>query len=246
MKWLLDKDGNIVMRNGKPVAIGSDGQEFEYDVADVNSKWVATMAEAKKHRKDKGELKATLEAIPQEIRDNVEGATAALQTVGTMDAKNKADVEVVRTELKASYDKALADQATISNGQIETLTGSLYKEKVSNKFATTKVLDGTIFNKTRDVAEAYFKGHFTVGEDGGFIGKDGKGNTLYSSEDPGTPASFDSALQTIFNAHPSKDDWTSATKQQGPGDRSKSGEFKQEKTSVSKIASGLAARKGQQ
>lgn len=236
MKWLLDENGNIVMRNGKPVAIGNDGKEFEYDVAERNDKFVATVAEAVKHKKEKQALQTQMDGIPEGMRTNPDGFI----DLSTVDVKTKEGIEAVRTELQTSFDSA----AKVKDDRIAELTGQLHFEKVDSRFASSKALDNTIFNKTRSIAASHFGSQFSVNDEGKVIGKNANGETIYSSENPGQPADFDTALGIIINTHPDKDNLLAPSGQRGGGNPPRDGNGNPApKTSQEKIKAGIEARR---
>ena len=240
MNWLLDEKGNIVLRNGKPVAIGPDGKEFEYDIKETNTKLVETIAEATKHRKGKAELKAQLEKIPEEIVADPDKYVSAFTTVESLDDKNKADIEKMKKELKESYESA--NNASVK--RISELEGQIYKEKVTNRFATSESLKGTIFENTREIAESYFGKHFKVDENGNMIGTTEDGSTIYSKEKPGEAAGFDECLSTLINTHPKRDSFIAASNQRGSGNPPANNNGDTQTASAHEnIVSGLAARK---
>lgn len=240
MDYVLDENGNIkIGPNGKPLVKGSDGKEFEIDAIGQNQKLIETMAEAKGYRKEKAVLKAQLEAIPEVIRED----PSKFVSIESVDSKTKEGIEKIKNDLESSYTKAVTEK----DSKIKTLEGQLFSEKVSTKFATTSSLEGTIFNKTRSVAEKFLKDHFTVDEEGSLVGVGNDGKTIYSRESPGTPAGFDECVATIIDTHPDRDSFLAASGQKGggspPGDRS--GGEGNATSSVGRIAAGLAERKGQ-
>lgn len=240
MKWLLDENGNIVLRNGKPVAVGADGQEFEYDIELRNQQLVDTVAEATKHRKGKAELKAIIEKLPEEVIADPSKYVQALATVDSLDDKNKSNIETLRKELQASYDSSVKEK----DERIQELENGLYKEKVTTKFATSEAFKGTVFDGTREVAESFFSSRFAVDEKGNMVGTKEDGSTIYSKEKPGEPAGFDECIHTLIHTHPKRDNFLSPSNQRGggtpPGGDNQGGVAK---TSTQNISEGLAARK---
>lgn len=239
MKYKLNDDGTIAVdAKGNPIRINAAGEEYSFDALGLKTKLTETMAEAKKYRQEKATLKTELEAIPEGIRKDPNAAAEAIVTVANLDDKHKADMDKIKSELKTSYDTAIQAK----DSKIEELTGKIFTGKVTNKFATTPALSKTIFDKTREVAESFFGKNFKVDDNGTLTATGHDGNTIYSSERPGEPASFDEAVGILINTHPAKDSFLAPSGQKGSGNPP-SGDGQGDRTPTSgrdKIKAGLS------
>lgn len=237
MKLLLDANGNVVLRNGKPVYVHDDGTEVEFDAPAAVSKITALNNEAKGHRLEAKEAKEKLASF--DGIEDAEVARKALETVKNLDQKKLIDageVEKVKKEVATVYEGRLAEKDKV----ISEKDGYIYKLEVSNRFTASPF----IAEKTTlppDLAEAYFGKHFKV-EDGktvAYIGDD----KVYSRKNPGELAEFEEAIEQIVDKYPMKDRILkgktgsgSDTRQRGQDTRTGD---KDNLTPVQKIAAGL-------
>ncbi len=192
MEYVLDANGNIVVKDGKPLVKGDDGKEFTIDAIGAQKTITQLHAESAEHRKKAAEYKKVAEAFEGV---DPEAAKTALATVASMGDNHKVEVET----LKNSLNKAWQDKYDALQKTNEELQGTLYKATVTAKFATSDVVKKTVL--TPDIAATFFGKHF----DANGVAKDSAGNTIFSKEKPGEPASFDEALEVLINAYPGKD-----------------------------------------
>lgn len=243
MKYVIDANGNFTKgpKGGIMIDPENGNDPYEFDALGADASISSLRAEAKEHRTKKAEYKAIIDSIPESVVKNPKAAEEALITVSSLDDKHKADIAKIKGELETSYKAA----SETSNKKIADLQNQLFNEKVVSRFATSKALEGTIFNKTREVAVSHFRNHFEVDETGEMVGKHKDGSVIYSKTNPGKKADFDECITSILDADPNKESYIAPTGQRGNGSRvfppgSKTGE--QKVTSIQRIEAGLKAR----
>jgi len=234
MEYVLAENGNIkIGPNGQPMVKNPDGSEHEIDAIGAQAKITGLVKESNDRRKKLGDATTALEAFV-EIEDPV-AAIEALQTVAGFDDKMKLKVD----EIKNTVNKAWKLKEEAWNTEKKGLQDSLFISNTGSKFATSKVIDGLVL--TPDIAQAYFGKHF--GFDG--TATDASGQTIYSKERPGEPASFDEAMTHLINEYPNKNDILKSFAGDGSGGHQSGdgGEGQVEgKSSHTNIKEGLAAR----
>ena len=241
MKFVIDANGNIVKgpKGGVMVDAENGKEPYEFDVFGSDAAMAALRTEAKEHRTKKAEYKAIIDTIPEPVLKNPKGAEEALITVSTLGEKHEANMIKVKGELEQSY-KAATDAA---NKTIDELRNQIFHEKVVSKFATSKALEGTIFNKNREIAISHYKGFFSVDENGNLIGKAKDGATIYSKENPGKPADFDECINHFIESDPNKESLKLPSGQKGTATTgTRTGTTPDTKSSIDRIKAGLAAR----
>ncbi|WP_092946917.1 DUF6651 domain-containing protein [Roseateles sp. YR242] len=199
MKLKLDDKGNVVVQDGKPVYVKDDGSEVAFDVVGTTNTISRLNAEAKGHRERAEAAEGKLKSF--DGIEDPEAAKKALGTVANLDAKKlieAGEVEKVKGEIKAAYEKQLAD----ANSETETLRGQLHGHMVGGSFTRSKFVTEKLAIPA-DLVEARFGKHFNV-VDGKVVATDANGNKIYSASNPGELADFDEALTTIVGAYPQK------------------------------------------
>ncbi len=192
MKYALTENGNVKVKDGKIILIGDDGKEFDFDAISARDTIGNLHKEAAEHRKKASERSKALEAFGD--IDPV-AAKEALATVASMSDSHKMEVDKLKATLNQTWQEKL-EAAQKESGE---LTKKLYNATVTAKFATSEAVKQTVL--TPDIAAKVFGDHFAI--DG--TAKDSAGNTIYSRERPGEPASFDEALLAIISQYPGKD-----------------------------------------
>lgn len=198
MKLLLDANGNVVVRNNRPVYVKDDGSEVEFDAPGTVANITRLNGEAATNRKRYETAEASLAAF-KDITDPA-AAVAALQTVKNLDAKKLVDageVETVRQEAIKATEEKFAPVVT----ERDTLKGQLVNEKIGGSFARSKFIAEKCAVPA-DIIQARFGNLFALGEDGKVTAKDASGNVIYSKSTPGTPADFDEALEIAIGQYP--------------------------------------------
>ncbi len=192
MEYVLDENGNIKVKDGKPLVKGDDGKEFAIDAIGAQKTITGLHSEAAEHRKKASEYKKIVEAF-----EGIDASKAkeAIATVASLGDNHKVEVETLKTALNKTWQEKLET----TEKTMKELQDKLYKATVTTKFATSEVVKKTIL--TPDIAAKFFGDHFEL--DG--TAKDSAGNVIYSKERPGEAASFDEALDIIINMYPGKD-----------------------------------------
>lgn len=207
MALKLKMDGeHAVLQDGKPVYVDDvDGKELAFDAEQMRSKISELNTESKQHRLSAKEKAEMLEKFGDMKPEDAAAIRKVLEEVGGLDGiaelkkKSGVDVEAIKRSITEAYEGKLAE----SGKTIEQLTARERQLVVGNGFATSKILDKTIFKDTRDVAESYLGKHFKV-ENGKPIAYVGD-NVVLSRERPGEPADVDEAIAFLINQHPQKD-----------------------------------------
>jgi len=210
MKYKLTEDGKAIeLKDGKPVAIDDDGNEFVIDALGASEKVQAANKEAKKYRLEAKQAKALAEKFKplEEAEVTPETALEAIQTVSTLDEKQKADMKKLKTSLNQTWEAKLQEKETA----IEKLQGDLFKTNVLAKFGTSEFAKKLVLPP--DIAAEYFGKHFNP--DG--TAKDKDGNQIFSKKNPGEPAGFDEALEIIVSNRPDKESLLRGTGASGSG-----------------------------
>lgn len=212
--WKLDENGSIVLKDGNPVYLTSEGKEMTVGANKISE----LNAESKAHREAKEAAEAKL-AVYKDI--DPEKARKAIETVKDIDAKTLIDsgeVEKLKAQIKAEYetqigekDKALGDiQSRYDNLQIN----SVFKDSQFVRESIAVPLD---------MFEATFKSNFKIGKDGKVEAYDKSGNRIYSKEKVGEFATPDEALRLLVEMHPQKDTIIKANAGSGSGNQGAGG-----------------------
>ncbi len=224
MKLLLDANGNVVVRNGKPVYVDDGGKEIEFDAPATVGTIARLNRESQTHREGKEAAELALKPFKDAGITDPSAAAAALKTVKNIDDKTLVDagkVEEVRqaaiTATEAKY-KPYVDQ-------VKTLETALHQEKIGGAFARSPLIVG---DKAKvaipaDLVQARFGQHFKLTADGKVVATDANGNQIYSKGRPGEPADFDEALDFLIDAYPQKDSILRGASQSGSGSQGGSG-----------------------
>jgi hypothetical protein len=237
MKYKLTEDGKAIeLKDGKPVAIDDDGEEFVIDALGASERVKTANQEAKKYRMEANAANEIASKYQPLVEADLDPDTAleAFKTVSTLDEKMKADMN----KLKESINKTWQEKLDGKEEEIKTLKGSLYKTNVLAKFGTSKFAKKLIVPP--DIAAEYFGKHFEA--DG--TAKDDKGNEIYSKKNPGEKAGFDEALEILVSQRPDKDELMRGSGARGSGGHtggSGSGEAGSS-SSRDKISAGLKDR----
>lgn len=216
MIYILDENGNIkIGTNGHPMVDPENGSApHELDAIGGAARITALNSESANHRKTAAGYKATLDKIPEEVRNNPEAAIKAISTVSTLDDKLKADMEKVRSEVTESFQSSIQEK----DEKIKMLSNGLNAEKIGGKFAMTEVLKATTMHPA--VAKSHFESHFSLDENNNVVATGYDGKQIFSKVNPGTPASFDEALGTLIETSPLKDHLLKSDVGHGGGSRS--------------------------
>jgi len=192
MKYKLTEDGKAIeMKGGHPVVIDGES-EITIDAIGAQAKIATITAESNDRRKKLSDAATALEAFGDL---DATAARKALEDVGGMSDKGKADLEAQRDLINKTW----ADKETTWETEKTGLNTKLFEATTGSQFATSKVIKGTVLPP--DIAQATFGKHFNP--DGS--ANDAAGNPIYSKTKPGELAGFDEAMTSIIDAYPAKD-----------------------------------------
>lgn len=212
MKLLLDANGNAVIRNGKPVYVGEDGKEIEFDAPATVQTITRLNAEAKSHRERAETAETSLKTF-EGIADPA-AARKALDTIKNLDDKKLVDAGEVE-RVKAEAIKAVEEKYAPVVKKAGDLEQALYSEKIGGSFSRSKVIADK-FAIPADLVQARFGSAFKI-EDGKTVAYDQAGNKIFSRARPGELADFDEALETLVDQYPYKDQILKGTGASGGG-----------------------------
>lgn len=199
--WKTDEDGNLVLKDGNPVYVDSNGDERAVKV-DVMSR---LSGEAKANRERAEAAEAKIKAFDGL---DAEAARSALEKVSNLDEKTliaAGDRDKALEDQKAKFIKELeAKDRAIAEGKDReaNLQGHI------NKTAIEKVFTDSQFVKENVAAPELLRdaliNRFKV-EDGNVVGLDEKGEVIYSKNEFGEVASADEAIKIMLDGYHSKD-----------------------------------------
>jgi len=212
MKLLLDANGNAVIRNGKPVYVGDDGKEIEFDAPATVQTITRLNAEAKSHRERAEAAETSLKTF-EGIADPA-AARKALETVKNLDDKKLVDAGEVE-KVKAEAIKAVEEKYAPVVKKAGDLEQALYSEKIGGSFSRSKVIADK-FAIPADLVQARFGSAFKI-EEGKTVAYDQAGQKIFSRARPGELADFDEALEVLVDQYPYKDQILKGTGASGGG-----------------------------
>jgi len=217
------------MKDGHPIVLDGSN-EISVDAIGANDKIKSLTAESNERRKKLGEANTKLEAF-----GDMDASTArkAIDDMAGVGDKTKADLEAQRDAINKTWEVKQTEWDT----EKSSLNDQLFDATTGTKFATSKVIAGTVLPP--DIAKATFGKHFNP--DGS--ANDSAGNPIYSKEKPGEFAEFDEAMTHIIDNYAGKDSIMKATASGGSGgENGGSGGGSDTRTSTEKIAAALKAR----
>ncbi len=237
MKLKLDKDGNVVVVDGKPVYVKDDGEEIEVDVPVLFDKVAELNGESKAKRSENKELKKTLKIFSgiedlEKFKTDADANAVTVANYSEKDLVEAGKVDEIKAQMKTAHDEEVkrvkdsaAEQLVAKDVLIAENKDTIFGLMVSSKFAHSPLFSGADAKTVlpADVGEAYFSKHFKVEEDSNgklrVVGYAGEGldKEIYSSKMPGELAGFDEALEKILDQHPGKAQILKATPGGGPG-----------------------------
>jgi hypothetical protein len=215
MKLKLDAEGHAVLQDGQPVYVHDDGREIAFDAAKAFAKIGELTGENTKTRKRAETAEANLQKF--EGIEDAAAAKKALETVANYDQKKLVDAGEVE-RVKAEAIKAVEQQYAPTVKRAEELERELYGERIGGSFSRSKFIAEKAAIPS-DFVQAKFGSNFKM-EDGKVVAYDQSGNKIFSRTRPGEVADFDEALETLVNAHPSRDAILKGTGATGMGTRS--------------------------
>lgn len=207
MSWKLDENGSIVMKDGNPVYVDSQGQEKTVSTDTITR----LNKEAKDHRIAKEEALEKLKAFEGIDPDK---ARTALETVSKLDAKEliaAGKVDEVKAEITKSFSEKLAEKDKV----IGELTDRYNNMVIDNIFANSEFIRNEVAVPT-DMFKALYRHNFKV-ENGQPVVYDNKGDRMWSKEHEGEYATPEEGLRILAMAHPNHDSILRANPGNGSG-----------------------------
>lgn len=213
MSWKFDDNGNIVMKDGNPVYVDSNGDEKTVAVDTISR----LNREAKDHREAKEAALAKLKAF-----DGLDAVKAreALEKVSKYEHQIKLDegkLDEVKNAITTQYEAQL-DEKTKALTELQTRFDNML---ISNVFANSDFIRDNVAIP-RDMFEATFRHNFHV-EDGKVTVYDNDGNRLYSKERSGEPATPEEGLRILTEARADRDSILRANVGSGSGNSGRGG-----------------------
>ena len=211
VKLKLDENGHAVLQDGHPVYIHDDGKEAPFDAAAAAAAIRTRNAEAKQHRERAEAAESALKAF-----EGIDPAEAgkALKVVASLDAKKLVDAGDAEKAMQKALEPLKKQLQEVETAK-QSLEQQLYGEIVGGAFARSKFI-GERMVLPPDLAQAAFGKHFKV-EAGKLVAVDAEGSPIYSRSNPGKPAEFDEALESLVSAYPNRDAILRPTQGSGSG-----------------------------
>lgn len=195
MKWKLNEDGSIVVKDGNPVAIESDGGEKTIAVDTITR----LNLEAQKHRESKEDALNKLK-----LYDGIDPVKAreAFEKISKFDEKQLVDagkIDELKNQITSQYEIKLSEKDTAFS-ELQKKYDDLI---INNVFANSKFIRDNVA-VPRDLFEAKFRNNFKI-ENGEIIITGNDGNRLYSKERAGEYATSEEALRILAESHAEKE-----------------------------------------
>lgn len=241
VKLAMDSEGHVkVTEDGKPLYLNDKDEEVPADAPAMYKKIIDLGAEAKKHRERAESISqqySVLEDI-EDLEDWVSKAKKAIEQVENFNDKDWMDVKKVdslKEQMKEAHQKEVRTLKSQMESQIGEASEKIAKKEeqirklmVSNKFSNSPLFAGSKPKTlmSADAAEALFGHHFKVEEDnnGNPVVRAyfASGDAILSStpERVGEIATFDEAIEIIFDSYPNRDQYLPSS---GPGTGAKGG-----------------------
>lgn len=247
-KYKLAEDGRPVFEDGKLVLVQDDGTESPFDALGV----YGTLG---KIRSERDGFKSQAEAMGAKLKafgssdEEIEAAKEKLRLARALDDKKLVEAGKVDEVVQERLKEHTAKTTELVSGLEAKLTAKdqlVRKALISNRFATTKALEGYFL--TPDLAEAVFGQHFDIDENGALVPfRDGaKKERIYSASGDGSLASMDEALGVLLKSHPNHDKWkkgTGSTGSDAPGSQSPGGGSLDKLSPEARLAQGFQGTK---
>lgn len=214
MKLKLDENGNVVVENGLPVYVHSDGKEAPFDAAAAVTKISNLNGEAKTHREAKEVAETKLSQFSG-IADPAK-ALDALEMLTKIDQKKLIDAGEV-DKVKEQITKVFQTQLDEATGKNKALESQLYQEMIGGRFGSSEFIKNKVAIPA-DFVQARFGQAFKI-EEGKVVAYDTSGNKIFSRTKPGELAEFDEALEFLVEQYPQKDHVLKASDNSGGGTR---------------------------
>ena len=205
--WKKDDDGNLVLKDGNPVYVNSDGKEGTIDPTSISR----LNGEAKTNRERAEAAETKLAAFDGLDPKAAKEAIQKMKDVDTSKMINAGELDKVKATLTKEFETKLAEK----DQEIENLGGKLNGTLLETAFAGSKYIKDNVAVPV-EMIRAAFGGNFKV-KDGVITPIQANGDPIYSSDKIGEVASFDEAIGQLINSYPEKDAILKAPDQRGSG-----------------------------
>lgn len=204
--WKFDEVGNVVMRDGNPVYVNTNGDEQTISVDTIAN----LNREARDNRIAKEEALDKLKAF-----EGIDAAKAreALEAISKIDSNKLIEAGKV-DEVKAQITSQFQTQLDEKNKALTELQSKYEDMIINNVFANSDFIRNNVA-VPRDMFEAKFRKNFKV-EDGKVVVYDNNGNRLYSKDKP-EYATPEEGLRILAESHPQRDSILRANAGNGTG-----------------------------
>ncbi len=218
LKLKLDKDGHVVVQDGKPVYIDDldNNRELAIDAEQMRVTIAETRNESKTRRLKIDELTGIMSKFGDVTPENVALALKTIEELGGHDGitklkeKGKVDIEAVKKAITDAYEaKMLAKDKTIGEKD-----GTIVDLMVGSQFTGSEFIKNKLIIPS-DIARARFGQNFKI-ENGKVVAYIGE-NKLTSRERPGEDANFDEAMTQLVETYPYKEQIMRGTGANGGG-----------------------------
>lgn len=238
MELKIDDHGNVVVQDGQPVYVHSDGSEMPFDAARAMQKIKDLNEESRRHRVSGQDAQKKLDDFMSQFGD-IEPAEAlkAVETVKALDQKDlvkAAEVEKLKESVKQAYKEKEAEilkahQTKVDElqGMLDQRTGDIKRMMLKDAFNGSKFFAGEKPATTYAPWEAMeiFGRYFDVegeGQDARPVGYL-NGEKILSKANYVDPAPFDEAIGQIIASDPDRFNKILVTNQGGGGGQGNQG-----------------------
>ena len=197
MKLKLDGDKAVVV-DGKPVYVAEDGREVPFDYPATIAAISRLNGEAKSHRERAEAAEQRLRVFGDLDPDAARDALTKLQNITDKKLIDAGEAEQVR----AAAITAVEDKYKPVAKERDALMTQLVEEKIGGAFRGSKFIAERVAIPV-DFMRAAFGSAFAL-EDGQIVAKGRDGNRIFSSANPGAPASFEEAIEHLVATHPDR------------------------------------------
>lgn len=222
--WKKDEDGNLVLKDGNPVYINSEGKEGTVDPGSISR----LNGEAKTNRERAEAAEAKLKDFDGLDPEKAREAIQKMKDVDTSKMINKGELDKVKDQLKTEYEKKLSEKEAALNELDTKFNNNVLK----TAFASSKYISDNVAIPN-EMIMATFGANFQI-KDGVPVPIGKNGDPIYSSDRMGEVASFDEALAHFINEYPEKDSILKAPDQRGTGNNGAGGNDPTGKKSMSR------------
>lgn len=204
MPWKKDAEGNIVVENGNPMLVHSDGKEVAIDGDQMVSKIAELNTESAGRRRQLRELQEKMKPFEtvEDPEDFMDRASSAINTVKNLSDKKLIDAGEVE-KVKSEVAKAAQEKIDAAEKRAADAEDLLNQSVIGGSFEGSKYLKDRLAIPV-DMVREKFARHFSV-KDGKPVATDQNGIELYSREKPGELAGFDEAIEMLIDQYPFKD-----------------------------------------